>query len=105
MDRCEAAGVRERGPKWDVMGAGRVGLKAAVEGEGRYTRNPNEAACGWARPGHRRPSLYQTTFPLRPCGRGSVTGYNTAVDCDLSNGPTLEPGAVARSSGLCLFDD
>lgn len=61
VDRCDAAaGGREPGPKWDAMGVGRVGLKAGAEGEGRYTQSPDEAACEWARPGHRRPSLYQT---------------------------------------------
>lgn len=31
--------VRRPGPKWDEMGAGWVGLEAAVEGEGRYTQD------------------------------------------------------------------
>lgn len=30
---------RRPGPKWDVMGVGYVGLKAAVEGEDRYTQD------------------------------------------------------------------
>lgn len=36
VERYAAVGVREPGPKWDVMG---VGQKAAVGGEGRYTRD------------------------------------------------------------------